>query len=77
MDGYLKANFKSETKEFHDLSLDDCDFIPDDEVISCRIIGRKHVCPRCGSITHLQTEDPYCSDCNWDSLEDQSIYQMD
>jgi hypothetical protein len=46
-------------------------------VTSYRIVGRKHICPRCGGVTHLQTEAPYCSYCNWDSLEDQTNYQMD
>jgi ribosomal protein S27AE len=41
-----------------------------------RIIGRKHTCPRCGSVTALQTEAPYCSYCNWDSLDDQTNYQF-
>lgn len=76
MDGYLKANFKNEKRELHALELDDCEFVPDDEVTSHRVIGRKHVCPRCGSITRLQTEDPYCSYCNWDSLDDQTNYQF-
>lgn len=40
-------------------------------------IGRKHTCPRCGGVTILQTNDPYCSYCNWDSLEDQTNFQMD
>lgn len=41
-----------------------------------RVIGCKHTCPRCRSITILQTEDPYCNYCNWDSLEDQTNYQF-
>lgn len=44
--------------------------------VGMRVIGRKHVCPRCRSITRLQTEDPYCSYCNWDSLDDQTNYQF-
>lgn len=41
-----------------------------------RITGRKHTCPRCRSVTVLQTDAPYCSYCNWDSLEDQTNFQM-
>lgn len=77
MDGYLKANFKNEKQELHALKLEDCDFVPDDEVISRKVVGRKHTCPRCRSITVLQTADPYCNYCNWDSLEDQTNFQMD
>jgi hypothetical protein len=45
--------------------------------IENRAIGRKHRCPRCRSVTVLQTEAPYCSYCNWDSLEDQTNFQFD
>ena len=38
--------------------------------------GRKHTCPRCRSVTVLQTDAPYCSYCNWDSLDDQTNYQF-
>lgn len=77
MDGYLKANFKNEKQELHALTLEDCDFVPEDEVISRKVAGRKHTCPRCRSVTVLQTEAPYCNCCNWDSLEDQTNFQMD
>jgi uncharacterized protein (DUF983 family) len=40
-------------------------------------VGLKHTCPRCRSVTILQTDAPYCSYCNWDSLEDQTNFQMD
>lgn len=70
MDGYLKANFQNEKKELHELSLEDCDLVPDDEVIIHAVFGREHVCPRCKSITRTTEESPYCSDCNWDSLTD-------
>lgn len=40
------------------------------------VIGRKHTCPRCRGVTHLQTDAPYCSYCNWDSLEDQANFQF-
>lgn len=77
MDGYFRPKFRNQRKELHVLELDDCDFIPDDEVTYYRTVGRKHICPRCGGVTHLQTEAPYCSYCNWDSLEDHTNYQMD
>lgn len=70
MDGYFRPNFKNEKREFHVLSLDDCDFVPDDEPRTQFIFGRKHVCPRCGSATHITGDAPYCTDCNWDSLTD-------
>lgn len=77
MDGYFQPNFKNERKALHVLELDDCDFIPEDEVIAHQIVGHKHTCPRCGEVTHLQTEHPYCSYCNWDSIEDQTNLQME
>ena len=77
MDGYFKPNFKSQQKELHALELDDCEFIADDEAHFHRIIGRKYICPRCGGVTHLQTEAPYCLYCNWDVLEAQTNFQTD
>lgn len=70
MEGYLKANFKNEQQELHELSLEDCDFITEDEEASFSVLGRKHICPRCGCIARLITADPYCMECNWDSLTD-------
>ncbi len=29
-------------------------------------------CPRCHSKSKILSGHPYCSDCNWDSLEDPS-----
>lgn len=40
------------------------------------ITGRNHTCPRCRRVTRLQTDAPYCSYCNWDSLEDQTNFQF-
>lgn len=77
MDGYLWPKFKKQRKQLHTLELDDCDFIPEDEVTSRRMVGRGHVCPRCSGVTRLQTKHPYCADCNWDSLEDQSYCHTD
>lgn len=70
MDGYLKANFKNEKQELHELGLEDCDFVPDDEAVTHVVFGREHVCPRCKSVIRISEEAPYCSDCNWDSLTD-------
>ncbi len=70
MDGYLKPNFKSERKELYSLSLDECEYVPDDDVILHPIVGSKHSCPRCGATTTITGSDPYCSDCNCDSLTD-------
>lgn len=70
MEGYFKPKFESQRKELHVLELDDCDFISDDEVILHPVFGQNHSCPRCGAITRITGNDPYCSDCNWDSLTD-------
>ena len=68
MDGYLKPNAKNENRELHLLTLEDCEFVPDDELKTHFMSGRKHNCPRCGATTHITGDDPYCSDCNWDSV---------
>ena len=70
MNGYFKPNLKNEKQELHCLELEDCDFISDDEVESYPIKGFKHKCPRCGSGMQSTVKDPYCFDCNWDSLSD-------
>lgn len=70
MNGYFKPNFKNEKQELHCLELEDCDFVADDEVEIHHIKGRQHDCPRCGSIMQIAGKDPYCSECNWDSLAD-------
>lgn len=70
MDGYFKPNFKNERKELHTLELDDCDFIPDDETFLYPAFKRKYYCPRCRTITNISGGNPYCWDCNWDSLTD-------
>lgn len=44
--------------------------------LGMRTIGRKHTCPRCRSVTTLQSDAPYCSYCNWDSLDDLTNYQF-
>lgn len=75
MNGYLWPKFKKQRKELHALELEDCDFISEDEEKTRRINGRRHVCPRCGEVTYIQAEDPYCTSCNWDSLEDQNYRQ--
>jgi len=33
-------------------------------------VGVDHVCPRCEAITSVAGADPYCNECNWDSLTD-------
>lgn len=32
--------------------------------------GIDHVCPRCDAVTSVAGVDPYCNECNWDSLTD-------
>lgn len=70
MNGYLKPNFKNEKQELHSLELEDCDFITDDEVEKHPINRFKHKCPRCGSSMQSSIKEPYCFDCNWDSMCD-------
>ena len=75
MGGYFKPKPKETMKELHLLELDEIDYVSeDDEEESSsrplRSAGRLHTCPRCKTITRIETHDPYCPDCNWDSLSD-------
>jgi len=70
MEGYFWPKSKKEREELHLLELDDCCFIPDDEIFMRPRFNRKYICHRCGSITHITSEGQYCSGCNWDSLTD-------
>lgn len=33
----------------------------------------KHKCPRCAETSMVSCKYPYCVECNWDSLTDQTI----
>jgi hypothetical protein len=33
-------------------------------------LGYPHECSRCGAVTRVIGRDPYCTECNWDSLRD-------
>lgn len=73
MSGYLKVKPETHITELRALTLDDCEYIEDEEYFFPEfknLIGRKHACPRCNAITRQTTNDPYCPDCNWDSLVD-------
>jgi hypothetical protein len=79
--GNMTAHFKSrnsgKTQELRLLTLDELEEIPeDDELIDPldprrRVsLGHPHQCPRCEAITQVIGSDPYCPECNWDSLTD-------
>ena len=70
MEGYFKPKAETKPNQIRALDLSDCEFVPDDEVNPSIVYGRKHVCPRCGTVSRIMTDDPYCSECNWDSLLD-------
>lgn len=76
MNGYFKAKLKTEGKELRLLELEDCDYVEDDDVILRPAFGRKHTCPRCGAINRTTLNDPFCTECNWDSVTD-PLYEKD
>jgi hypothetical protein len=64
------TNTKSEEYNLDDEDLSDCvSTITRDRKESRPHRGR---CPRCGGKSKLNTQFPYCMDCNWDSLHDPS-----
>ena len=70
MNGYFEPNFKNEKQELHCLELEDCDYISEDEEEINPTKRFKHKCPRCGSRMQSTVKQPYCFDCNWDSMCD-------
>lgn len=80
MNGYFRARGSELNRElrllgFNDLSnleeLSEDDSTDDrcdhGQVIS---LGHPHECSRCGAVTQVIGRDPYCTECNWDSLTD-------
>ena len=65
-----------------DIATEAEEFNPDDEdlsdcvetIIKDRKDERPHlsICSRCESVALVNNRFPYCMDCGWDSLEDQS-----
>lgn len=80
MDGYFKPKLKEPIKELRLLELEEIEHISEDDELDSSLneplkehqlrSGRLHECPRCGAVTRLETHDPYCPECNWDSLTD-------
>ena len=64
------ANTKSHEYNPDDEDLSDC--------VETIVRDRKEtrpsrgLCPRCGARAKVNTQFPYCVDCNWDSLHDPS-----
>jgi len=80
MTGYFKARSGGLNQELRLLDLSDLDELeeisdddnPIDPLDKRRRIslGYSHQCPRCEAITQVIGRDPYCTECNWDSLTD-------
>lgn len=80
MDGYFKPKLKIPIKELRLLEFEEIEHISEDDEFDYSISkppkedqlksGRLHECPRCKAVTRLETHDPYCPECNWDSLTD-------
>lgn len=70
MNGYYRPKVKR-GEELRPLGLNEIEYVTeDDEPFPRRYLphGRKHMCPRCHSVTRVIFPDPYCSECGWDSL---------
>ena len=80
MDGYFKPKLKEQINELRPLELDEVEHIGEDDEPENSLIDpvkksyRRseifHKCPRCKTVSKLETHDPYCPECNWDSLVD-------
>ncbi|MDH4467975.1 MAG: hypothetical protein QE271_07945 [Bacteriovoracaceae bacterium] len=79
MDGYLKVKSKWRSGELRLVELDDVEHVSEDgenlENMKINIFesmefeaAKLHQCPRCKAKIKLLTNDPYCPECNWDSL---------
>jgi hypothetical protein len=77
MDGYFKPKLKGPIKGLRSLKLEEIEHVSEEGEIDfseddCKS-GRLHKCPRCKAVTRLETYDPHCPECNWDSLTDPSM----
>ena len=78
MNGYYRPKARGPIRELRLLDyrdLDEIEYVTEDgdpvqEKKARR--GWKHRCPRCGTVSRIIFGDPYCSECNWDSLTDAS-----
>jgi hypothetical protein len=80
MTGYFKARSGGHRQELRLLDFSDLDeleeYSDDDNPIDPlderrrTSFGYSHQCPRCEAITQVIGRDPYCTECNWDSLTD-------
>jgi phage FluMu protein Com len=82
MDGYFKPKLKDRLKELRLLELEEIEHMSEDDELDFSLtdplekshyhLRKFHRCPRCKTVTQLETHDPYCPECNWDSLTDVS-----
>lgn len=80
MDGYFKPKLKERIRELKLLELEDIEHISEDDESDSSFNDplKKsyhkseifHRCPRCRTLSKLENHDPYCPECNWDSLID-------
>lgn len=80
MDGYFKPKLKERIKDLRLLELEEIEHMGEDDELDFSFTdslkknhpqsGKFHRCPRCKTVTQLETHDPYCPECNWDSLTD-------
>jgi len=75
MNGYYRPKARGPIQELRLLDLDEIEYVtedgnPEEKRTSGR--GWKHRCPRCGTSSRIIFGDPYCAECNWDSLTDVS-----
>ncbi len=79
MDGYLKPKINWPVSELKLVELDDVEHVFDDsddlsnqkanlfEALEHELAS-VHRCPRCKVKLKYLTNEPYCPECNWDSL---------
>ena len=75
MNGYYRPTYGCLMQEVRPLDLSEIEYVSDDEETPARETRSRskshaHRCPRCGDVSMIVSADPYCSECNWDSLTD-------
>jgi hypothetical protein len=75
MEGYFRPRLITPAEELRTLEIEDTEFVPDDDIPPPSIatlvalsVAITHICPRCRAKNQIVGNDPYCTECNWDSL---------
>jgi hypothetical protein len=74
MCGYFEKRNHEANEEVRELDFSEVVFVSEDEkeefdLNRVRLVyGRRQRCPRCDSPVGMLSGLPYCSECNWDSI---------